>query len=69
MRKLKKTTVSEGSRRLDNGYNNEAKRNRITDSERSVGNDGALSDAKNQEREATEERELPCIPARSCNYK
>lgn len=48
-----KTTVSEGSRRLDNGYDNEAKRNRITDSERSIGNDGALSDAKNQKARST----------------
>ena len=51
-----KQTVSEGSRRLDNGYDNEAKRNRITDSERSVGNDGALSDAKNLDRVEQEER-------------
>lgn len=53
-------TESIRSRADSAGRNNEsALQRRITDSERSIGNDGALSDAKLQEREAPEERELP----------
>lgn len=40
-------TISTGSGRFDNGYNNETERNRIDNIERSTENGGALSDAQN----------------------
>ncbi len=41
------SSLTKGSGKQNNGYNNGATRNKITDTERSTGNGGALSDAQN----------------------